>query len=329
MTSEEAKVKIARLSEELERHNRLYYVDACPEVSDAEYDKVYRQLEVLEQQFPDLVSQDSPTQRVGGEPIEGFEQLAHRLPMLSIDDVFSKEELTAFFARLQKLTGQESIPLIVEPKIDGVAVSLIYVDGRLENAVTRGDGMTGDIVTSNVRTMQTVPLRLPEGAPDLLEIRGEIFMPNEAFAALNVQRDEAGLPTFANPRNSTAGTLKLLDPREVAKRPLEFLAHGFGAVEGLELESMSGFFELLKKMGVRGNHPVWHVNTLEEIYERIEELDQLRHDLPYGTDGAVIKVNSLVTQGELGSTSRAPRWASAYKFPPEQVETNRSDHAGS
>ena len=321
MTSEEAKVKIARLSEELERHNRLYYVDACPEVSDAEYDKVYRQLEVLEQQFPDLVSQDSPTQRVGGEPIEGFEQLAHRLPMLSIDDVFSKEELTAFFARLQKLTGQESIPLIVEPKIDGVAVSLIYVDGRLENAVTRGDGMTGDIVTSNVRTMQTVPLRLPEGAPDLLEIRGEIFMPNEAFAALNVQRDEAGLPTFANPRNSTAGTLKLLDPREVAKRPLEFLAHGFGAVEGLELESMSGFFELLKKMGVRGNHPVWHVNTLEEIYERIEELDQLRHDLPYGTDGAVIKVNSLVTQGELGSTSRAPRWASAYKFPPEQVET--------
>ena len=264
---------------------------------------------------------ESPTQRVGGEPIDGFEQLAHRLPMLSIDDVFSKEELADYFARLQKLTGQQTIPLIVEPKIDGVAVSLIYVKGRLEDAVTRGDGVTGDVVTSNVRTMQTVPLKLPEGAPSLLEIRGEVFMPNEAFAALNVQRDEMGLPAFANPRNSTAGTLKLLDPREVAKRPLEFLAHGFGAVEGLELESMSEFFELLKKMGIRGNHPVWHVNTLKEIFYAIEQLDQLRHELPYGTDGAVIKVDSLVMQRELGSTSRAPRWASAFKFPPEQKET--------
>ena len=321
MTSKEARIEIERLSGELERHNRLYYVEASPEVSDDEYDQLYRQLEELEQQFPDLINEDSPTQRVGGEPIDGFEQLSHRLPMLSIDDVFSEEELADFFARLQKLTGQETIPLIVEPKIDGVAISLIYVKGRLENAVTRGDGVTGDVVTSNVRTIQSVPLRLPDGAPALLEIRGEVFMPKQAFAELNVRREEAGLTTFANPRNSTAGTLKLLDPREVARRPLDFLAHGFGVVEGLEFESMSEFFNLLEKVGVRGNHPVWQVETLDEIYIKIRELDKLRHDLPYETDGAVIKVDSLAMQSELGATSRAPRWASAFKFPPEQKET--------
>ncbi|MFK5924390.1 MAG: NAD-dependent DNA ligase LigA [Verrucomicrobiota bacterium] len=321
MTSEAAKIEIERLSRELERHNRLYYVEAAPEISDAEYDVHYRQLEELERQFPDLLLPDSPTQRVGGAPIEGFEQLQHRLPMLSIDDVFSQAEVTAFFVRLQKLTGLQDIPMIVEPKIDGVAVSLIYVKGRLENAVTRGDGVMGDVVTSNVRTMQTVPLRLPQGAPDLLEIRGEIFMPNKDFAELNVRRDEAGLPAFANPRNSTAGTLKLLDPREVAKRPLEFLAHGFGAIEGLELNSMSEFFALLKKMGIRGNQPVWQISSMDEIFEKIEQLDHLRHELPYGTDGAVIKVDSLAMQRELGATSRAPRWAAAFKFPPEQVET--------
>lgn len=321
MTSEEAKTEIERLSRDLARHDRLYYVEAAPEISDAEYDVLYRQLEGLEGEFPQWLCKVSPTQRVGGEPIEGFEQLAHRLPMLSIDDVFSRQEVTAFYVRLQKLTGLDVLDLIVEPKIDGVAVCLIYVKGHLENAVTRGDGMVGDVVTSNVRTMQSVPLRLPEGAPDLLEIRGEIYMPNEAFARLNRQRDEAGLATFANPRNATAGTLKLLDPREVAKRPLEFLAHGFGAMQGLEQASMSEFFELLKKMGIRGNSPLWRVRSLDEIFDKIELLDQLRHDLPYGTDGSVIKVNSLAQQRELGATSRAPRWAAAFKFPPEQQQT--------
>jgi len=321
MRVDEARIEIARLGAALERHDRLYYVDATPEISDAEYDRLYRQLEDLERQFPELVSSESPTQRVGGGPIEGFEQMGHRLPMLSIDDIFSEQELADFFSRLQRLTGLERIPMTVEPKIDGVAVALIYRGGRLENAVTRGDGVTGDVVTSNVRTIQTVPLRLPAGAPALLEIRGEVFMPNEAFAALNEQRDEAGLPAFANPRNSTAGTLKLLDPREVAKRPLEFLAHGFGAVEGLELETMSGFFGFLKEIGIRGNHPVWRVETLAEIQAKIEELDKLRHELPYGTDGAVVKVDSLAMQLELGATSRAPRWAAAFKFPPEQKET--------
>ncbi len=321
MTTAEAKAEIARLSTELERHNRLYYVEAAPVLSDAEYDRLYRQLEDLEKQFPELVSSESPTQRVGGGPIEGFEQMEHRLPMLSIEDVFSEQELANFFSRLQRLTGRERIPMIVEPKIDGVAVALIYRDGRLEQAVTRGDGVSGDVVTSNVRTLQTVPLRLSKAAPALLEIRGEIFMPNAAFAALNEQRDEAGLPAFANPRNSTAGTLKLLDPREVAKRPLEFLAHGFGAVEGWQLESMSDFFGLLKEIGIRGNQPVWKVETLAEIVARIEELDKLRHELPYGTDGAVVKVDSLATQLELGATSRAPRWVAAFKFPPEQKQT--------
>ena len=320
-----AKTQIAKLRGEIERHNRLYYLDANPEISDAEYDQLYRQLENLEAEFSDLVTPDSPTQRVGGGPIDGFEQVQHAVPMLSIDDVFSDEELTDFFQRLQRNLAVDRVPVTIEPKIDGVAVSLRYVDGRLDLAATRGDGTSGDVITTNVRTIRSVPLRLADGAPAVFEVRGEVFMPTEGFARLNEQRDEAGLTAFANPRNASAGTLKLLDPREVAKRPLDFIAHGWGQLTGLELASQREFHALLDRTGIRKNQPIWCAETLDEVLAAVRELDQHRHDLPYLTDGAVIKVDDVATRQRLGATSRAPRWAAAFKYPPEQKETRLKD----
>ncbi|MEM1085227.1 MAG: NAD-dependent DNA ligase LigA [Verrucomicrobiota bacterium] len=325
--------RVAELREELERHNRLYYTDAAPEISDAEYDKLFRELEQLEEQHPELADPNSPTQRVGGAPIEGFEQVTHLVPMLSIDDVFQLDpethdtpdaELVAFYQRLQKNLGREEIAVAVEPKIDGVAVSLVYRNGALDYAATRGDGETGDDITHNVRTISSVPLKLSApGAklPALLEIRGEIFMPNAAFAAMNEEREEAGLPTFVNPRNATAGTLKQLDPKMAAERPLDFLAHGIGAYEGPELATEDDFTALLEALGIPRNRPLIPANNLDELRNAVGRIDTERHDLPYGTDGAVVKVLDYEERRTLGFRSRAPRWAAAYKFLPEQKET--------
>jgi len=339
--------RIRQLRTELEHHNRLYYLEAAPEISDAEYDKLYRELEELEAKHPEFADPNSPTQRVGGAPIEGFQQVRHLVPMLSIDDVFelkppdepspdfvAEKELIDFYKRLQKGLGRENVAVTIEPKIDGVAVSLVYRDGRLSYAATRGDGTTGDDITNNVRTIRSIPLSLasdhspnPQSAirnpqfPALLEVRGEIFMPNEAFAAMNAERDEAGLPTFANPRNATAGTLKQLDPKIAASRPLAFLAHGLGAYEGEPLETEDLFHELLAQLGIPHNHPILHADTLDGLLDAVRQLEQHRHELSYGTDGAVIKVLSRFEREKLGFTSRAPRWAAAYKFLPEQKET--------
>ena len=322
MNREEARAEIARLSAELERHNSLYYLQATPEISDQDYDRLFRDLELLEETFPDLASRNSPTRRVGGSVSEGFAQREHAMPMLSIDDVFSEAEMGEFFSRLERNLGEMLIPVTVEPKIDGVALALHYHKGELEYAVTRGDGTRGDVITDNIRTISSIPLRLPrEDVLEHLEVRGEVFMPNEAFAVMNRERDEEGLPTFANPRNSAAGTLKLLDSAEVAKRPLDFIAHGFGRVEGTTFETMTEFRDLLKRLGIRTNEPVWETDTLAGVLRAIRELDEIRHSLPYGTDGAVVKVNRLDWQKQLGATSRAPRWASAFKYPPEQKET--------
>ena len=321
MTSEEARQRIADLSAQLEHHNRLYYVEADPEISDREYDELFRDLESFEEAWPQFASSNSPTKRVGGEPIDGFEQANHAVPMLSIDDVFSESEVHDFFNRMIRQLGGPEIPMIVEPKIDGVAVSLVYQDGELESAVTRGDGTTGDVITENVRTIHSVPLRLGAGAPEVLEVRGEIYMPNDEFAKLNLSRDEEGLPAFANPRNATAGALKLLDSREAAKRPLAFIAHGFGRLEGLEVGAFSEYHRLLHKLNLPVNEPVWKTRTVEDVLTAIRELDEKRHDLPYGTDGAVVKVDDTAAHTRLGSTSRAPRWAIAFKYPPEQKET--------
>jgi DNA ligase (NAD+) len=346
MSSEDPQSEIVRLVAELDRHNRLYYEQAEPEISDAEYDVLYRRLETLEAEYPLFADPNSPTRRVGGSPSQGFEQVRHLVPMLSIDDLFEipaeeldkieaktgerpprEQELVDFYRRLQRSLGVESVPVTIEPKIDGVAVSLVYRGGKLDYAATRGDGTTGDVITANVRTIKSIPLTLPEsaGAPATLEVRGEIFMPGEGFAKMNEERDEAGLPTFANPRNATAGTLKMLDSREVGKRPLDFIAHGIGLVEGGEIGSITDFHELLDRVGIRKNGPLAVASTLEEVLDAVRRLDAGRHSLPFGTDGAVIKVIDRDAQQQLGYTSRAPRWAAAYKFPPEQKETTLLD----
>lgn len=324
--------RIEHLRTELERHNRLYYTDANPEISDADYDKLYRELEQLEAKHPEFNDPNSPTKRVGGEPLGSFQQVRHLVPMLSIDDVFElkdaevpEAELIDFYKRLQKGLGREEVAVTVEPKIDGVAASLVYRNGKLDYAATRGDGTTGDDITNNIRTIRSVPLVLSDGAPPLLEVRGEIYMPNEAFAAMNAEREEAGLPTFVNPRNASAGALKQLDPKEVAKRPLAFLAHGLGAYEGPALESETDFHHLLDAMGIPRNKPVIIANNLQELLEAIRQLESHRHDLGYGTDGAVVKVLDRAERMKLGYTSRAPRWAAAYKFLPEQKETLLKD----
>lgn len=320
--------RIDELCRIIRHHDRLYYEQATPEISDADYDRLYRELEQLEAAHPGLVCDDSPTRRVGGAPIEGFTQVRHPVPMLSIDDVFEKkdaaqpaEELIAFYERLQRNLASSSVRVTVEPKIDGVAVSLFYRDGKLQYAATRGDGTTGDDITHNVRTIRSVPLTLQGKAPAVLEVRGEIFMPNEAFARMNEERDEAGLPTFANPRNATAGTLKQLDPKVVAQRPLAFLAHGLGAYEGPQLQSEHDFHSLLDQLGIPRNQPVKVAGTLEELLEAVAFFNSYRHSLAYGTDGAVVKVLDRRQREQLGFTSRAPRWAAAYKFLPEQQET--------
>ena len=321
--------RIRELRELLRHHNDLYYQQALPEISDAEYDKLYRELEELEAKHPEFHDPHSPTQRVGGKPLDSFQQVKHLVPMLSIDDVFelkdepiAEKELIDFYARLQKNLARPDVAVTIEPKIDGVAVTLVYREGKLEYAATRGDGTTGDDVTQNVRTIRNIPAILRgETIPPLLEVRGEIFMPNEAFAAMNAERDEAGLPTFANPRNATAGTLKQLDPKVVAARPLAFLAHGLGAYEGPELNTESDFHALLDALHIPRNQPLFHAQTLEETLAAVAKINHDRHDLAYATDGAVIKVLDRADREMLGFTSRAPRWAAAYKFLPEQKET--------
>ena len=331
--------RVKELRQQLEHHNRLYYSKARPEISDAEYDRLFRELEELERQHPELHDPDSPTLRVGGEPIEGFEKVRHLVPMLSIDDVFeltpealekspgarAEKELIEFYQRVRKGLGHDDVAVTVEPKIDGVAVSLVYRNGKLDYAATRGDGSTGDDITHNVRTIRSFPMELAwtkaASIPPLLEVRGEIFMPNEAFAAMNAERDEAGLPTFANPRNATAGTLKQLDPKVVAKRPLAFLAHGIGAYEGPALETEHDFHSLLDALGIPRNQPVIDAHDLESTLEAVGRINTLRHEIDYGTDGAVVKVLKRSEREKLGFTSRAPRWAAAYKFIPEQKET--------
>jgi len=332
-----SRARVDFLRAELERHNKLYYVEAQPEISDADYDRLFRELEELERAHPEWDDPNSPTRRVGGAPLAAFRQVAHQIPMLSIDDVFERkpedipaggrkeDELIAFYRRLQKGLGREEVKVTVEPKIDGVAVSLVYRDGRLAYAVTRGDGRTGDDITENVRTIRSLPLVLPEDAPPLLEIRGEAFMPNQAFARLNDELDEAGLPTFVNPRNATAGTLKQLDAREVAKRPITFLAHGLGAHEGVEFATEDDFHAMLDHLGVPRNKPVFHAPSLAEVLAAVARIERLRHDLDFGTDGAVVKVLDRRDRDTLGFTSRAPRWAAAYKFLPEQKETLLKD----
>jgi DNA ligase (NAD+) len=318
--------RIAQLTSELDRHNRLYYSEARPEISDGEYDRLHRELVDLEKAHPELASPNSPTQRVGGVPLDGFSQITHPGRMLSLDNTYSETEVAEFFQRVVKGLGRTDslfpeVEMIVEPKVDGVAVAVKYEAGELQYAATRGDGTTGDDITVNVRTIRTLPLRLPAGVPQTFEVRGEVFMPTAAFAQLNAQRAEAGEPLFANPRNSTAGTLKQLDSRITAKRPLDLIFHSFGSLAGLPVKTQSDLGQLLDSCGLKKGAWTRTVRTLEELLAAIRELDTYRRTLPYETDGAVVKVNSIADQLTLGLTSKAPRWAMAFKYPAEQAIT--------
>ncbi len=319
MSHTEAATRAAPLRTEIDRHNRLYYVEARSEISDQQFDVLLRELQDIEAKFPDLLTPDSPTQRVGGAPLEGFTQIRHTVPMMSLDNTYSEEELIAFFARVQKGLGRERIDCVIEPKVDGVAITIRYENGLLKHGATRGDGQTGDDVTNNLKTIRTLPLRLPQDGPQTFEVRGEVFMPKAGFAKLNEERDEAGEQRFANPRNSTAGTLKLLDPTIVAKRPLDIVFYGL--TDASDVQSQTDVHALLDQAGLRKADLIWHANSAEGLLTAIRELDVKRKSLPYETDGAVIKVNSFADQRELGVTSKAPRWAIAYKYQPEQAET--------
>lgn len=310
------------LCEEIEKHNRLYYQEAKPEISDKEYDKLLKELNDLEKKHPELANANSPTQRVGGAPIDGFVTLKHRLPMLSIDNTYSPSELKEFDKKVCKALGKEKPSYIVELKIDGVAISLIYENGILTAGVTRGDGEKGDDVTQNLKTVGGVPLKLnTKKPPALLEVRGEVYMARANFARINEQRVKDGLDKFANPRNSAAGSLKLLDPKLCAARKLSLFAYAIGAMEGIEVQSQSETLKLLHDFGFPVNPNATKFNSIDDVIAHCDSWNEKRHDLPYDTDGMVIKVNDLSQREKLGMTTKSPRWVVAYKFAAEQALT--------
>ena len=325
MDRKEADKKIAQVREEILKHDRRYYDEAAPIISDRQYDRLYKELVDLETQFPDLVTPDSPTQRVGGKALEAFGQIQHLAPMLSLDNTYSEEEVANFYKRITRLLPDEGIPVVIEPKVDGVAVSLMYEKGRLKYAATRGDGSVGDDITQNIKTIRSVPHQLRGDSPDVFEVRGEAYLDKAGFERLNKERKAAGLPLFANPRNAAAGSLKHLDPRAVAQRPLGIVFYGTGAVEGVEISLHSKIFQLFKKLGLPTHEDWWLADSVDEILKAIQDLDKVRLDFPYQTDGAVIKVDALAQRERLGFTAKSPRWAIAYKYAAQRVETRLND----
>jgi DNA ligase (NAD+) len=321
---QDPRAEVERLRRELDEHNHRYYVLDDPLISDAEYDALFRRLERLEAEHPELRTPDSPTQRVGAAPAAQFETVRRRHPMLSLSNVTTREEMTEFDARIRKFLNRERIDYLVEPKVDGVAVELVYEDGALTVASTRGDGMVGENITANVRTIRSVPLRLRAaegGVPGLLEVRGEVYLPIEPFRRLNREREEAGQPTFANPRNATAGSLKQLDPRVSASRPLELACHGTGEIRGRTFATDWERLQALADLGLRPVPRSQVLATLEEVFACFDALEADRDALPYEIDGLVVKVNDLSLQRRLGEVSRSPRWAVAYKFKARQATT--------
>jgi len=318
-------LRIEELREQLNRHSYLYYVLDSPEIPDSEYDRLYRELQQLEKQHPDLITPDSPTQRVGEQPLKSFSQVTHRIPMLSLDNVFSEDELAAFARRIHDRLGrEEELDFNAEPKLDGLAVSLVYEHGLFVQAATRGDGTTGEDVTRNVKTIHSVPLRLTgKGYPDLLEVRGEVFMPKSGFNKLNKRALEQGEKTFVNPRNAAAGSLRQLDPKITASRPLAFYCYSTGAIEDGELpDTQNRILAQLKKWGLPVCPEVKLIKGIKGCLKYYDQIQHQRDDLPYDIDGVVYKVNSLALQKELGFVARAPRWAIAHKFPAQEEVTH-------
>lgn len=316
--------RIAELRRELEYHNYRYYVLDAPVISDEEYDRLFRELAVLEQEYPELASPDSPTQRIGAEPQQRFLKVQHHAPMLSLSNAFEEGELRAFHRRISNLLETSDIDFVAELKIDGVAVALTYEGGRMLRGATRGNGLVGEDVTSNLKTIRSLPLRLRDGGriPSLAEIRGEAFLPLSAFQRINEERERAGVSLFANPRNAAAGALRQLDPKVTASRPLAFFAYSIGAIRGMKFKTQVEVLEQLAEWGFPVNPHYRHCPALDAVVEYCREWEAKRDSLDYQIDGVVVKVNRLDYQERLGVVSRDPRWAIAYKFP-GQVATTR------
>jgi DNA ligase (NAD+) len=330
MTPSEAQERIVALRSEVARHDERYYRQARPEISDHEYDLLKRDLAAMEAKYPDAARSagpDTPTAAVGDDRAEGFATVRHRQPMQSLDNTYSEAELREFHARLVRLLGREDLAYVVEPKIDGLAVSLTYEKGKFVRAVTRGNGVEGDDVTVNARTIRSLPRELKATSqapvPKLIEIRGEIFMTLAEFQRINALRDEEGEERYANPRNLAAGTIKLLDPREVAERRLEIVLYGVGACEPPQAagETQSGYQARVRAWGLPTVEKSWKATGIDEVWKAVLELERVRGGFAYATDGAVVKLDSLGLQREAGSTSKAPRWAMAYKFAAERAQT--------
>jgi DNA ligase (NAD+) len=324
----QARERHQELAEQLEEHRWRYYVLDRPTVSDAEFDTLMRELEALEEQHPDLRTPDSPTQKVGGAVSTDFTPVEHRERMMSLDNAFTQEELAAWLARAER-EGAQGAEFLCELKVDGLAVNLTYEGGRLTHGVTRGDGRIGEDVTANVRTIDGVPHRLSGTdaypVPELVEVRGEVYFPVEDFAALNAALVEAGKPPFANPRNTAAGSLRQKDPKVTASRRLRMVCHGLGARSGFEPQRQSEAYEALRTWGLPVSDRVQVVRDLAAVHEFIERYREQRHGVEHEIDGVVVKIDQVVLQRRLGSTSRAPRWAIAYKYPPEEVNTRLLD----
>lgn len=314
--------RINELTDILEYHSKKYYVDDSPEISDFEYDKMMRELENLEEEYPEFRSPSSPTQRVGGKALDKFEPVTHKVVMESLQDAFSEEEVYDFDRKVrEKISDYE---YVVEHKIDGLSVSLEYVNGEFVRGSTRGDGVVGEDVTQNLRTIKTIPLRLTEKIP-FLEVRGEVYIPRETFIKINEQREEFGEPTFANPRNAAAGSLRQLDSKIAAKRGMRIFVFNIQQIEGKEIKTHLEGLRYLKRLGFTTilNDDVFP--DIKSAFERVKKIGESRGNLPFDIDGAVIKVNDLSSRVELGSTAKFPRWAIAYKYPPEQKETKILD----
>ncbi|MEA2456836.1 MAG: ligase, partial [Thermoleophilaceae bacterium] len=326
-----AEDRAAELRRQLAHHNHRYYVLDDPDVSDSDYDALLNELRDLEAEHPELRTPDSPTQRVGAEPLEKFQQVRHLQPMLSLANARNEEEMAAWVVRSERYLARQGVEMgdvrfVTEPKIDGLAISLVYENGVLVRGATRGNGEIGEEVTQNLRTIGAIPLRI-EGAPPLLEVRGEIYLPLAAFARLNEQRAEAGEPTYANPRNTAAGSIRQLDPQLAASRPLSMWCYGIGAVEGLEFDSHWEWLEWLREHGFRVNRDVELHDTVDEVVAACRAWEERRDRLEFEIDGVVVKVDDLNLQRQLGVVGREPRGAIAWKFPPSTATTTLRDVA--
>ncbi|MCB9896848.1 MAG: NAD-dependent DNA ligase LigA [Planctomycetes bacterium] len=318
---ERARARVDELTRQIRRHDDLYYAKDAPEISDAEYDALVRELAAVETAHPELLSPDSPTQRVGGRPVEGLVSVEHRQPMLSLANTYSREEVLEWLESITAyLGGDDPLRFSIEPKLDGVALEIVYEQGELVRAVTRGDGKVGDDVTHNVVTIRSVPRRLKtKKPPALLEVRGEVIMTHASFRAVNAERDSAGEEPFVNPRNLASGTLKMLDPQQVRKRPLDFVAYGFGATEGFAATSHGEAIATIASWGLPTSGELATLGDIESVLAHYDALQAKRNGLPFDVDGTVIKVDDFALQRRLGVRSKSPRWAIAFKFPAQQV----------